>query len=87
MWCARLPKAGRISPSATPCAATSRLLIDSHDMLEHAVPVLQRCRSLPVEHEGELVGQLALENIGAFVMIRSATRQAEQAVHAVKPGA
>jgi Zn-dependent protease/predicted transcriptional regulator len=58
--------------------------LDSHDMLEQAVQVLQRCgcRSLPVEHDGELVGMLTLENVGEFMMIRSAMRQAQQAATA-----
>src|SRR5208337_2196143 len=53
--------------------------VDSHDMLEQAVQVLQRCgcRSLPVEHNGELVGMLTLENVGEFMMIRSAIRRAQ----------
>jgi len=55
--------------------------VDSHDMLEQVVPVLQRSgsRSLPVEHNGELVGMLTLENVGEFMMIHSAMRRAEQA--------
>lgn len=54
--------------------------VDSHDMLEQAVQVLQRCgcRSLPVQHNGELVGMLALENVGEFMMVRSAMRRALQ---------
>jgi len=60
--------------------------VDSHDMLEQAVQALQRCacRSLPVEHNGELVGMLTLENVGEFMMIRSAMRQAEQAVRTAR---
>jgi len=56
--------------------------IDSHDMLEQAVQVLQRCRcrSLPVEHNSELVGMLTLENVGEFMMIRSAERHAKQSL-------
>ena len=55
--------------------------VDSHDMLEPAVQVLQRCgcRALPVEHNGELVGLLTLESVGEFMMIHSAMRRAEQA--------
>ena len=55
--------------------------VDSHDMLEQAVQVLQRCgcRSLPVEHNGELMGMLTLENVGEFMMIHSAMRRAQQA--------
>jgi Zn-dependent protease len=58
--------------------------VDSHDMLEQAVQVLRRCgcRSLPVEHNGELVGMLTMENIGEFMMIRSAMRKAQQAATA-----
>jgi len=60
--------------------------VDSHDMLEQAVQVLQRCgcRSLPVEHNSELVGMLTLENVGEFMAIRSATRRGEQAVRTAK---
>jgi CBS-domain-containing membrane protein len=58
--------------------------VDSHDMLEQAVQVLQRCgcRSLPVDHNGELVGMLTLENVGEFMMIRSAIRRGQNAVGA-----
>ena len=58
--------------------------IDSHDMLEQAVQVLQRCgcRSLPVEHNGDLVGILTMENVGEFMMIQSALRQARHAAAA-----
>ena len=61
--------------------------VDSHDMLEQAVQVLRRCgcRSLPVEHNGELVGMLTLENVGEFMMIRSALRQAGQGDRSAKP--
>src|SRR5208337_3247840 len=63
--------------------------VDSHDMLEQAVQVLQRCRcrSLPVVHNGELVGILALEKVGEFMTMRSATRRGEQAVGAAKAAA
>jgi len=55
--------------------------VDSHDMLERAIQVLRQsgCRSLPVEHHGGLVGMLTLENVGEFLMIRSALRHADQA--------
>jgi Zn-dependent protease/CBS domain-containing protein len=60
--------------------------VDSHDMLEQAVQVLRRSgsRSLPVEHDGELVGMLTLEGVGEFMAIRSATRRGERAVGAAK---
>jgi len=42
-------------------------VVDSHDMLDQAVQVVQRCgcRALPVEHSGELVGMLTLESVGS----------------------
>jgi len=60
--------------------------VDSHDMLEQAVQMLRRsgCRSLPVEHNGELVGMLTLESVGEFIMIHSAMRHAEQAVRTAR---
>jgi Zn-dependent protease/CBS domain-containing protein len=60
--------------------------VDSHDMLEQAVQVLQRCRcrSLPVQHNGELVGMLTLENVGEFMMIQTAMRHAKEALPATK---
>jgi len=59
-------------------------IVDSHDMLEQAVQVLQQSgsRFLPVEHNGGLVGMLTLENVGEFMMIRSALRHASQQVQA-----
>ena len=63
--------------------------LDSHDMLEQAVKVLQgcRCRSLPVEHDGELVGMLTLENVGEFMMIHSAMKRAERSRRAAQSAA
>lgn len=50
---------------------------DSHDMLEHALLLLRttRARSLPVEHEGRLVGLLNADNLGQFMMVQSALRR------------
>ena len=55
--------------------------VDSHDMLQQAVQVLQRCgcRSLPVVHNDELVGMLTLENVGEFMLIHLAIRRSERA--------
>jgi Zn-dependent protease len=63
--------------------------VDSHDMLDQAVQVLQQSgrRSLPVEHNGELVGMLTLENVGEFMTIRSAMRRADQTIRATASGA
>lgn len=50
---------------------------DSHDMLEKALGLLQscKCRSLPVVHDGHLVGMLTMDNVGEFFMIQSALRR------------
>ena len=54
-------------------------VVDSHDMLEHALGLLHscHCRALPVQHDGRLIGMLNTENVGEFMMIQSALRQAE----------
>ena len=58
--------------------------VDSHDMLEGAVAALRKCncRSLPVLHNGQLVGMLTTDNVGEFIMIQSALRQAHASTHA-----
>jgi CBS-domain-containing membrane protein len=52
--------------------------VDSHAMLEQALGLLHscHCRTLPVQHDGRLVGMLNTENVGEFMMIQSALRQA-----------
>ncbi len=54
--------------------------VDSHDMLETALALLResKSRSLPVTHDGQLVGLLTMENVGEFMMVQSALRQARQ---------
>jgi Zn-dependent protease/CBS domain-containing protein len=54
--------------------------VDSHDMLETALAVLHgcKCRSLPVVHDGRLVGMLTTDNVGEFLMIQSALRRARR---------
>ena len=53
---------------------------DSHDMLEHALPVLRASgvRSIPVEHDGHLVGLLDMENVAEFMTVQSALRRAHR---------
>lgn len=53
--------------------------VDSHDMLEKALQTLAQSngRSIPVEHNGQLVGMLTMENVGEFIMIETALRQAK----------
>jgi CBS domain-containing protein len=49
-------------------------IADSSDMLEAAMARLQACacRTLPVVHEGRLVGLVTMDNIGEFVLIHAA---------------
>jgi len=53
--------------------------VDSYDMLEKALQTLAQSngRSVPVEHNGQLVGMLTMENVGEFIMIQTALRQAK----------
>jgi Zn-dependent protease/CBS domain-containing protein len=48
--------------------------VDSHDMVEKALMRLQESgsKTLPVTHDGRLVGLITAENITEFLMIRSA---------------
>ncbi len=54
--------------------------IDPRERLDHALALIRECntRSLPVEHEGRLVGLLTLNNVGEFLSIHSALRQADR---------
>lgn len=54
--------------------------LDSSDMLEGAALRLQSCdcHTLPVLHGGHLVGLLTMENMGEFLMIRSALSSARR---------
>jgi len=56
-------------------------IADSHDMLDQALKMLgaNKVRTIPVEHEGRLVGLLNMENVGEFMMIQSALRQSPPA--------
>ena len=55
--------------------------IDSHDMVEKALMRVQEsgAKTLPVTHNGQLVGLLTAENITEFLMIRSALKTARKA--------
>ena len=54
---------------------------DSHDMLEKALTAMRaaKCRSLPVIHDGMLVGLLTMDLVGELLMIQTALRQAQGA--------
>ncbi|HUI41371.1 MAG TPA: site-2 protease family protein [Terriglobia bacterium] len=63
-------------------------VVDSHDLLERALPLLReaKSRSIPVEHDGRLVGLLDLENVAEFMMVQSALRRAHSDVAAAQEG-
>lgn len=49
-------------------------VVDAAEMLENVLPRLQTCacHSMPVMRGDELVGLLTMDNIGEFMLIRSA---------------
>jgi len=57
--------------------------IDSHEMVEAALRLLQEngSKTLPVTHNGQLVGLVTSENITEYLMIRSALRTASAMPH------
>jgi len=62
-------------------------IADSHDMLDQALKMLgaNKVRTIPVEHDGRLVGLLNMENVGEFMMIQSALRQSQPRDGAAPP--
>ena len=56
--------------------------VDSHDMVEAALMRLQEngSKTLPVTHNGQLVGLITSENITEYLMIRSAMKTASGAI-------
>ena len=56
--------------------------VDSFDMIEMALMKLNETASktLPVTHQGQLVGLITAENITEFLMIRSALRTAASVI-------
>ena len=54
--------------------------VDSHEMLEKALATMReaKCRSVPVLHDGQLVGLLTLDHVGELLMIQTALRQAQR---------
>jgi Zn-dependent protease/CBS domain-containing protein len=59
--------------------------IDSHEMVEAALTRLQEngSKTLPVTHNGQLVGLVTSENITEYLMIRSAMRTASVVPHGI----
>jgi Zn-dependent protease len=69
-------------------AMTSQFqVVGERDLLDAAVTRLQECHCpvLPVLRDGTLVGLLTAENVGEFVMIRSALRRAGAAPRSAAP--
>ncbi len=54
-------------------------IANSHDTLDQALGRLgtAKVRTIPVEHDGHLVGLLNMENVGEYMMIQSALRQSQ----------
>lgn len=55
-------------------------ILDPRESLDQALALIRECntRSLPVEHEGRLVGLLTLNNVGEFLSIHTALLQADR---------
>jgi Zn-dependent protease len=53
---------------------------DSHEMLEQALATMRaaKSRSMPVLHDGSLVGLLTMDHVGELLMIQTALRQAQR---------
>jgi CBS domain-containing protein len=56
------------------------LTVDSHEMLEKALTTMReaRSRTVPVLHDGALVGLLTLDHVGELLTIQTALRQAQR---------
>jgi CBS domain-containing protein len=54
--------------------------VDSYEMLEHALAIMREAnsRSVPVLHDGALVGLLTLDHVGELLMLQTALRQARR---------
>jgi Zn-dependent protease/CBS domain-containing protein len=54
--------------------------VDSHEMLEQALAIMRAAnsRSVPVIHDGLLVGLLTMDHVGELLMLQTALRQAHR---------
>jgi Zn-dependent protease/predicted transcriptional regulator len=54
--------------------------VDSHEMLETALTTMReaKSRSVPVLHDGELVGLLTMDHVGELLTIQTALRQTQR---------
>jgi CBS domain-containing protein len=59
--------------------------VDSHEMLESALATMRaaKCRSVPVLHDGQLVGLLTMDHVGELLMIQTALRQSQRTTRLV----
>jgi predicted transcriptional regulator len=55
-------------------------VVQDRDRLDQAVQLMQtrRCTTLPVLHDGRLVGLLTSENVGEWTMVQAALRDREE---------
>lgn len=61
-------------------------IVDSSEMLEVAFTQMQtcECHTMPVTHQGQLVGLLTMENVGEFIAVQAALRPVRE--KGQKPG-
>jgi predicted transcriptional regulator len=61
--------------------------VDANEMLETAFARLQSCdcHTMPVTSQGQLIGLLTTDNIGEFMLIQSALRQARSQPATLRP--
>jgi predicted transcriptional regulator len=59
--------------------STNCTVVSVYDMLDRVMERMreQPCSTMPVVHNGQLVGLVTLENVGELMMIRSALRDAD----------
>ena len=65
-----------LHPTVASAAQDKFVTVDSHEMLEAAFVKLQgcNCHTLPVLHNGELVGLVTMDNLGEYMRIQSVLR-------------
>jgi predicted transcriptional regulator len=62
-----------IHPTVASVAQNNFVTVDPHEMLEAAFAKLQdcNCHTLPVLHNGELVGLVTMDNLGEYMRIQA----------------
>ena len=61
-------------PTDQPWGARDFAVVDAHEMLETAFARFNQCscKTLPVVHQGQLVGMVTMDNVGEFLAIHGA---------------